>query len=116
MKLTLLHHAGNPNMCRIPELTICTMPECEGGGWYLPRREAEFLVLSATRPSPSPAAIEAWQPISTAPSACHVIAARFDECEWIYGLVSSPPTKPFTHWQPLPAPPIHRDDHEGSQS
>jgi hypothetical protein len=47
MKLTLMQHAGNPNMCRIPELTIRAMPKCEGGGWYLPRRQAEFLVRAA---------------------------------------------------------------------
>lgn len=44
MKLTVQYHAGNPNICRIPELKIRAMPECEGGGWYLPREQAEFLV------------------------------------------------------------------------
>jgi len=50
---------------------------------------------------------EQWQPIGTAPSACHVIGARFDQThgEWIYAVVKSPPSKPFTHWRPLPAPP-----------
>lgn len=55
-------------------------------------------------------AVPAWQTIETAPSACHVVATRFDECEWIYAIVSSPPTKPFTHWQPLPAPPLPRQE------
>ena len=53
-----------------------------------------------------------WQDISTAPSAGHVIAARFDEREWIYAAVSSPPTKPFTHWQMLPTPPVTRQNGE----
>jgi hypothetical protein len=44
MKLTLQHHLGNPNMCRIPELTIRQMPECEGGGWWMPREQAEQIV------------------------------------------------------------------------
>lgn len=44
MKLTIQYHAGNPNLCRIPELTIRQMPECEGGGWYLPREQAEAIV------------------------------------------------------------------------
>jgi len=47
MKLTIQYHAGNPNMCRIPELTIRQMPECEGGGWYLPREQAELLVRAS---------------------------------------------------------------------
>ena len=46
-----------------------------------------------------------WQPIDTAPHACHVMAARWDECEWVYGVVMSPPGKPWTHWQHLPSPP-----------
>lgn len=48
---------------------------------------------------------EGWQTIESAPSACHVLATRFDECEWVYAVVESPPSYPFTHWQPLPAPP-----------
>ena len=41
------------------------------------------------------------------PSACHVLACRFNaDCgEWIYGVVASPISAPFTHWMPLPAPP-----------
>lgn len=48
-----------------------------------------------------------WQPIETAPVAMSVLAARFDSSfgEWIMGVVSSQPTRPFAHWQPLPAPP-----------
>ncbi len=44
MKLTVEYHAGNPNICRIPELKIRAVPECEGGGWYLPREQAEMIV------------------------------------------------------------------------
>jgi hypothetical protein len=48
----------------------------------------------------------AWQPIETAPHACHVIAARWVEAEWVYAIKMSPPSKRlWTHWQPLPAPP-----------
>lgn len=47
----------------------------------------------------------AWQPIDTAPSACHVLATRFDDCEWSSQVVLSPPSHPFTHWRPLPDPP-----------
>ena len=47
MKLTLQTHLGNPKMCRIPELDIRPMPECEGGGWWMPREQAEAIV-SAT--------------------------------------------------------------------
>ena len=43
--------------------------------------------------------------ISLAPHACHVLAARWVECEWAYAVVASPPSKPFTHWQMLPDPP-----------
>ena len=46
MKLTIQCHAGNPNMCRIPELKIRAMPECEGGGWYMPREQAEAIVAA----------------------------------------------------------------------
>jgi len=44
MKFTVQYHAGNPNLCRIPELNIGVMPECEGGGWYMPREQAELIV------------------------------------------------------------------------
>lgn len=44
MKLTIQYHLGNPNMCRIPELTIRPMAECEGGGWWMPREQAERIV------------------------------------------------------------------------
>lgn len=48
-----------------------------------------------------------WRDIASAPSAMHVLAARFDESfgEWIYGVVLSPPSNPFTHWRPLPKAP-----------
>lgn len=44
MKLSIRYHAGNPNMCRIPELQIRQMAECEGGGWWMPKEHAEWLV------------------------------------------------------------------------
>lgn len=48
-----------------------------------------------------------WQPIETAPRAMHVLATRFDDGngEWVMAVVLSPPSRPFTHWQPLPTPP-----------
>lgn len=42
--LTIQVHLGNPKMARIPELTIRTLPECEGGGWYMPADQAEAVV------------------------------------------------------------------------
>lgn len=41
--LTVQTHLGNPRMARIPELTIRQMPECEGGGWYMPVDQAEAI-------------------------------------------------------------------------
>lgn len=63
-----------------------------------------ILALSGTL---APEGGEEWRAVDSAPHACHVIAARFDEArsEWIYAVVASPPSKPFTHWQMLPAPP-----------
>lgn len=46
MKFTIQYHAGNPQLCRIPELKIGVMPECEGGGWYMPREQAEMIAAS----------------------------------------------------------------------
>ena len=48
-----------------------------------------------------------WQPVETAPYACHVLATRFDADagEWFCAVVASPPIQPFTHWMPLPNPP-----------
>ena len=54
---------------------------------------------------------DGWQDIATAPHACHVLAARLDACEWVYGVVLSPPSKPFTHWRPLPTPPAKGTPH-----
>lgn len=42
--LTLQVHLANDRMARIPELTIRQMPECEGGGWYMPTDQAKALV------------------------------------------------------------------------
>lgn len=53
MKLTVQYHAGNPNMCRIPELKLRTLPECEGGGWYLPREQAELLAQAVNALPPN---------------------------------------------------------------
>ena len=50
---------------------------------------------------------EGWQTIDSAPHACHFLATRFDwnVGERVCGVVMSPPTKPFTHWQMLPPMP-----------
>lgn len=55
--------------------------------------------------------VQGWQPIESAPHACHVLASRFseDHGEWIMAVVASPPAKPFTHWMPLPAAPLAAD-------
>jgi hypothetical protein len=47
----------------------------------------------------------AWQAVDNAPHACHVLAARFDDCEWVCAVVMSPPSYPFTHWVHLPTMP-----------
>lgn len=44
--LTVQVHLGNPKMARIPELTIRAMPECEGGGWYMPADQAEAIAAA----------------------------------------------------------------------
>jgi hypothetical protein len=51
---------------------------------------------------------QGWQDIASAPHACHVLATRFmEDCgEWSMEVVLSPPSYPFTHWQPLPTPPL----------
>lgn len=48
MKLTIQYHSGNPDICRIPELKIRHLPECEGGGWWMPRRQAEDILSFST--------------------------------------------------------------------
>jgi hypothetical protein len=102
----------------------------------------------ATRSSQSPAAVEAWQPISTAPKdgtevllwaeswemTWGVQIGHFDAFKWVVseGAVSEndedfDPEAEIdendfddetnlgpTHWMPLPAPPIPRNDREGS--
>lgn len=42
--ISMIVHAGNPKIAKIPELTIRTLPECEGGGWYMPADQAETIV------------------------------------------------------------------------
>jgi hypothetical protein len=44
------------------------------------------------------------QPAEKAPVAVSVLAGRFDNDggEWIFGVVNTPLTYPFTHWWPLP--------------
>lgn len=56
MKLTIQYHAGNPNLCRIPELKIGVMPVCEGGGWYMTREQAELIVRAVEALNKSSAA------------------------------------------------------------
>jgi hypothetical protein len=55
----------------------------------------------------SEAVSERWESVATAPAAITVLAARFDnDCgEWIYAVILSPPSHPFTHWRLLPEPP-----------
>lgn len=65
MKLTIEYHAGNPNLCRIPELRIKAMPECEGGGWFIPREQAEYLIRAAEALAKSEAALPCHQLIQS---------------------------------------------------
>lgn len=53
-----------------------------------------------------------WRGIESAPHACHVLACRFDEVEWVYAVVASPPIYPFTHWMPLPSSPTRQPEGE----
>jgi hypothetical protein len=73
-KLTIEYHAGNPSLCRIPELTIRSMPECEGGGWYMPREQAEMLV----RGVPAMTAKADTNPLREALAALVDLMDRFD--------------------------------------
>lgn len=59
------------------------------------------------------AASDGWHLVETAPHACHVLAARFDGDEWAMAVVSSPPSKPFTHWRLLPKPPSSSSETSG---
>lgn len=51
-----------------------------------------------------------WQSLASAPFACHVLAAYFDQGagEWVYSVEMSPPKEPFVFWSPLLAPPGSR--------
>jgi hypothetical protein len=66
-----------------------------------------YAALATPTPIAEHLSWDGWQPIETAPYAVCVLAARFDTAcgEWVYGVVLSPPSRPFTHWMPLPAPP-----------
>ena len=65
----------------------------------------------------------AWQPIATAPrngtrvlatwdytwqqSGMHIeVCETGEQGEWFYSYDGDMPTKPPTHWMPLPAPPV----------
>ncbi|QKC99225.1 hypothetical protein [Mesorhizobium sp. NZP2298] len=63
-------------------------------------------VLSALSSTPV-GEMDGWQTMGSAPHACHVLATRFDSefGEWVFAVVMSPPSPPFTHWRPLPASP-----------
>ncbi len=76
------------------------------GGDYL-REIAATLTAQAAELARLRAEVErgGWQPIETAPHACHVLACRWDGYEWVIDVTLSPPKYPFTHWRPLPAPP-----------
>lgn len=69
---------------------------------------AEMAVATLTTSSDRASQGEGWLPIETAPHAMHVLACRFDDAagEWVSAVVLSPPIYPFTHWRPLPAPPV----------
>ena len=43
-QFTIKYHAANANIARIPELDIRPMHECEGGGYYISRQQAEYIV------------------------------------------------------------------------
>jgi hypothetical protein len=78
-----------------------------------PKTLLKLLAIARSTPTLSApgdqGALVEWQTIETAPHACHVMAARFDECEWVMQVVASPPGYPFTHWKGLPSPPLTSD-------
>lgn len=83
------------------------------------RQAAYWGAMHAFRSLATPSGrAQAWLPISEAPHACHVLASRFmhDAGEWAYGVVMSPPLKPWTHWQPLPAAPPAQDQTKGGEA
>jgi len=98
------------------ELTVISNDGSEGFQIRAPGTEydAWFLVDGANSPNfrflrrgdQAAPPVAGWLTIDTAPHACHVLACRLlDEGEWLMRVVMSPPSKPFTHWMPLPAPP-----------
>lgn len=70
-------------------------------------RIAEVVAKNLAALRRPPAGELGWRDISSAPHAMCVLAARFDnDCgEWIYSVVLSPPSHPFTHWRLLPKAP-----------
>lgn len=85
--------------------------EDQSGKTYCYRiANAVHLHLLAIRPSV--AGSGEWQTVDSAPHACHVLAARFDDSygEWVYAVVASPPSKLFTHWRPLLSPPSEKGE------
>ena len=75
----------------------------------VPDSEVEAAIAAMPETAALLAAIEAreWQPIETAPHACHSLMTYFDaDCgEWMMSVAMFPTAGPWTHWMPLPKPP-----------
>lgn len=41
-------HAGNPNLGRVSGLKVKSMPECEGGGYYVHADDARLIAAAPT--------------------------------------------------------------------
>lgn len=56
----------------------------------------------------SPPEQDGWQDIATAPYACHMQLTYWHEefAEWVIDIGMRPFNAPWTHWRPLPAPPL----------
>ena len=78
---------------------ICADKACEAWGPEASTRDAAITAWNRRAPG--------WEGIETAPPAMFVLATRFDHDAgvWVMAVVFSPPSYPFTHWQPLPAAP-----------
>lgn len=123
--LTVQVHLGNPKMARILELTIRTLPECEGGGWFMPADQAEAIASCWNSRAQALVASDAtcnrhlqvgWSPASTAPQdgeeflACDRGCASFVCQFWRGEFVSFDPEdgvvlRTFELWQSMPSTP-----------
>jgi len=96
-KFTLQYHSANPNMCRIPELKIKQLHECEGGGWYMRREQAEEIV----------AAVNAYDPKRDAvPVSWRLVNGSDDTIAW-YSSESAAIAEKGSYWPSARIEPLY---------